>query len=126
MINIKIYIISIYQIIYIIKSFIILIFHRTHVSLMASPLKIPSGALPLNPTTFEKVDKNFNCHSYTMRISFQPHRWKSFIRGSLEKMDDYNQNRTVIELSTDSPMNNSYFYSVLELPTTDGKIYDAM
>ena len=33
MINIKIYRISIYQIIYIIKSFIILIFHRTHVHL---------------------------------------------------------------------------------------------
>ena len=33
-------------------------------------------------------------------------------------MDDYNQNKTVIELSTDSPINNSYFYSVLELPAT--------
>ena len=41
-------------------------------------------------------------------------------------MDDYNQNKTVIELSTDSPINNSYFYSVLELPATDGKIYDTM
>ena len=40
------------------------------------PLKIPQGALPLDPTTFEKVDKTFNCHSYTMGISFQPHRWK--------------------------------------------------
>ena len=35
MINIKIYRISIYQIIYIIKSFIILIFHRTHVKTSA-------------------------------------------------------------------------------------------
>ena len=34
MINIKVYRISIYQIVYIIKSFIILIFHRTHVSLV--------------------------------------------------------------------------------------------
>ena len=41
-------------------------------------------------------------------------------------MDDYNQNKTVIELSTDSPINNSYFYGVLELPATDGKIYDTM
>ena len=41
-------------------------------------------------------------------------------------MDDYNQNKTVIELSTDSPINNSYFYSVLELLATDGKIYDTM
>jgi len=39
-------------------------------SLRALPLKILSGALPLNPTTFEKVDKTFNCHSYTMRKSF--------------------------------------------------------
>jgi len=28
-------------------------------SLRASPLKIPQGALPLDPTTFEKVDKTF-------------------------------------------------------------------
>ena len=36
------------------------------VSLRASPLKIPQGALPLDPTTFEKVDKTFNCHSYRL------------------------------------------------------------
>ena len=35
--------------------------------LRALPLKIPQGALPLDPTTFEKVDKTFNCHSYTLR-----------------------------------------------------------
>ena len=35
-------------------------------SLRASPLKIPQGALPLDPTTFEKVDKTFNCHSYKL------------------------------------------------------------
>ncbi len=28
-------------------------------SLRALPLKIPQGALPLDPTTFEKVDKTF-------------------------------------------------------------------
>jgi len=36
------------------------------------------STLPLDPTTFEKVDKTFNCHSYTMRKSFQPLRWKTF------------------------------------------------
>ena len=30
-------------------------------------------------------------------------------------MDDYNQNKTVIELSTDSLVKNSYFYGVSEL-----------
>ena len=54
-------------------------------SLRASPLKIPQGALPLDPTTFEKVDKTFNCHSYTMGISFQPHRWKSFCQTFFKK-----------------------------------------
>ena len=39
-------------------------------SLRALPLKILQGALPLDPTTFEKVDKTFNCHSYTIRKSF--------------------------------------------------------
>ena len=38
-------------------------------SLRASPLKIPQVALPLDPTTFEKADKTFNCHSHTMRKS---------------------------------------------------------
>ncbi len=33
-------------------------------SLRALPLKISQGALPLDPTTFEKVDKTFNGHSY--------------------------------------------------------------
>jgi len=47
-------------------------------SLRALPLKIPQGALPLDPTTFEKVDKTFNCHSYTLKKSFQLHSWKSF------------------------------------------------
>ena len=37
-------------------------------SLRALPFKIPRGALPLDPTTFEKVDKTFNCHSYTEKI----------------------------------------------------------
>ena len=47
-------------------------------SLRASLLKIPQWALPLDPTTFEKVDKTFNCHSYTMRKSFQPLRCEIF------------------------------------------------
>jgi len=47
-------------------------------SLRASPLKIPQRALPLDPTTFEKVDKTFNCHRYTMEKSFQPLRGKLF------------------------------------------------
>ena len=33
----------------------------------------------------------------------------------MEKTVDDNQNRTVIELSMDSPVNNSYFYGVPEL-----------
>ena len=46
-------------------------------------------------------------------------------------MDDYNQNKTVIELSTDSPINNSYFYGVPELsaapvPLDDEQIQNNM
>ena len=53
MINIKIYRISIYQIIYIIKSFIILIFHRTHVN-------ITKVVLPPFTKTIDGLASNLN------------------------------------------------------------------
>ncbi|MBQ7521260.1 MAG: hypothetical protein IJU14_00070, partial [Clostridia bacterium] len=48
-------------------------------SLRASPLKIPQGALPLDPTTFEKVDKTFNCHSYTIENTIPTAQVEKFV-----------------------------------------------
>ncbi len=46
-------------------------------SLRALPLKIPRGVLPLDPTTFEKVDKTFNCHRYRAILLFKEYTSQS-------------------------------------------------
>ena len=53
--------------------------------------------MPLHPTTFEKVDKTFNCHSYTMRktnfvwilkkkSAYIPVSWLSFIQKKISNI----------------------------------------
>ena len=39
---------------------------------------------------------------------------------------DYRTDKTVIEFCTVNPLNRKYFYSQLELPASDGAIYDAL
>ena len=39
---------------------------------------------------------------------------------------DYRTDKTVIEFCTVNPLNRKYFYSQLELPASDGAVYDAL
>ena len=39
---------------------------------------------------------------------------------------DYRTDKTVIELCAVNPLNRKYFYSQLELPASDGAVYDAL